>query len=207
MPSAKVLEEKQKVVADLAERIKSSAAGVLVNYQGITVADDTALRAELRKAGVNYTVIKNTLISKACDIVGFEGLKDVLSGMTAIATSEEDAVAPARIINDFAKKNENYTIKAGFVEGELLDVKGVEELAAIPTKDVLIARFMVRRCTGSPTPCRQSSTRTAKASLQRKTQRQKHLRKPDPKFAVLQQKPHNRNISVMQICRGALFLC
>lgn len=142
MPSAKVLEEKQKVVADLAERIKSSAAGVLVNYQGITVADDTALRAELRKAGVNYTVIKNTLISKACDIVGFEGLKDVLSGMTAIATSEEDAVAPARIINDFAKKNENYTIKAGFVEGELLDVKGVEELAAIPTKDVLIARFM-----------------------------------------------------------------
>ena len=93
MPSAKVLEQKQKVVADLAERIKSSAAGVLVNYQGITVADDTALRAELRKAGVNYTVIKNTLISKACDIVGFEGLKDVLSGMTAIATSEEDAVA------------------------------------------------------------------------------------------------------------------
>ena len=131
MPSAKVLEQKQKVVADLAERIKSSAAGVLVNYQGITVADDTALRAELRKAGVNYTVIKNTLISKACDIVGFEGLKDVLSGMTAIATSEEDAVAPARIINDFAKKNENYSIKAGFVEGELLDVKGVEELAAI----------------------------------------------------------------------------
>ena len=142
MPSAKVLEQKQKVVADLAERIKSSAAGVLVNYQGITVADDTALRAELRKAGVNYTVIKNTLISKACDIVGFEGLKDVLSGMTAIATSEEDAVAPARIINDFAKKNENYSIKAGFVEGELLDVKGVEELAAIPTKEVLIARFM-----------------------------------------------------------------
>ena len=130
MPSAKVLEGKQKIVADLAERMKSSAAGVLVNYQGITVADDTALRAELRKAGVEYTVIKNTLISKACDIVGFEGLKDVLSGMTAIATSNDDAVAAARIINEFAKKNENYTIKAGFVEGELLDVAGVEELAA-----------------------------------------------------------------------------
>ena len=142
MPSAKVLEQKQKVVADLAERIKSSAAGVLVNYQGITVADDTALRAELRKAGVNYTVIKNTLISKACDIVGFEGLKDVLSGMTAIATSEEDAVAPARIINDFAKKNENYSIKAGFVEGELLDVKGVEALADLPSREVLIAKML-----------------------------------------------------------------
>ena len=142
MPSEKVLQDKQEFVAKLAEKLDGSVAGVVVNYQGITVADDTALRAELRKAGVNYTVIKNTLISKACDIVGFEGLKDVLSGMTAIATSEEDAVAPARIINDFAKKNENYTIKAGFVEGELLDVKGVEELAAIPTKDVLIARFM-----------------------------------------------------------------
>ena len=142
MPSAKVLEGKQKIVADLAERMKSSAAGVLVNYQGITVADDTALRAELRKAGVEYTVIKNTLISKACDIVGFEGLKDVLSGMTAIATSNDDAVAAARIINEFAKKNENYTIKAGFVEGELLDVAGVEELAAIPPREVLIGRLM-----------------------------------------------------------------
>ena len=104
MPSEKVLQDKQEFVAKLAEKLDGSVAGVVVNYQGITVADDTALRAELRKAGVNYTVIKNTLISKACDIVGFEGLKDVLSGMTAIATSEEDAVAPARIINDFATK-------------------------------------------------------------------------------------------------------
>ena len=142
MPSAKVLEQKQKVVADLAERIKSSAAGVLVNYQGITVADDTALRAELRKAGVNYTVIKNTLISKACDIVGFEGLKDVLSGMTAIATSEEDAVAPARIINDFAKKNENYSIKAGFVDGKVIDVAGVNALAELPSKEVLLSMLL-----------------------------------------------------------------
>ena len=74
--------------------------------------------------------------------MGFEGLKDVLSGMTAIATSNDDAVAAARIINEFAKKNENYTIKAGFVEGELLDVAGVEELAAIPPREVLIGRLM-----------------------------------------------------------------
>lgn len=94
--------------------------------------------------------------------------------MTAIATSEEDAVAPARIINDFAKKNENYSIKAGFVEGELLDVKGVEELAAIPTKEVLIAALWarcVRRCTALPTHCRPSSTRTARARKPRRRKR------------------------------------
>lgn len=90
MASAKVLEQKQAIVAALAEKIKSSVSGVLVDYKGINVEDDTKLRAELRKAGVEYSVIKNTLISKACDEVGYEDLKGSLTGMTAMAISTDD---------------------------------------------------------------------------------------------------------------------
>ena len=87
MPSAKILEQKQAIVAALAEQMKNAGSGVLVDYQGITVEEDTALRAELRKNNVHYAVIKNTLASKACDIAGFTGLKDVLTGMTALASA------------------------------------------------------------------------------------------------------------------------
>lgn len=142
MPSAKVLEEKQKIVNELAEKIKSSQSGVLVDYKGITVIEDTKLRKDLRNAGVEYSVIKNSLISKACDTLGYEKLKEVLIGMTALALSNEDPVAPAKILNEFSKKNSNFVIKAGFVEGEVLDADGIKELAAIPSKEELIGKFM-----------------------------------------------------------------
>ncbi len=142
MASAQVLEQKQAVVAALAEKIKSSVAGVLVDYKGINVEDDTKLRAELRKAGVEYSVIKNTLISKACDEVGYEGLKSSLTGMTAFAISQNDQVAAAKILADYAKDHENFVLKAGYVDGNLLDTEGVKALAEIPSKEVLIAKML-----------------------------------------------------------------
>ncbi len=142
MANATILEQKKQFVAELADKMKNAASGVLVNYQGITVADDTKLRAELRNSGVEYSVVKNTLTAKACDLIGFESLKDQLTGMTAIAISSEDPVAAARILANYAKDHENFVLKAGFVDGELLDANGVKELAATPTKEVLIGRLM-----------------------------------------------------------------
>lgn len=142
MPSANVLEQKKKVVADLTERLKNSVAGVIVSYQGITVEDDTALRAELRKAGVEYSVIKNTLTKRACESVGFDKLTEVLDGMTAVATSDSDPVAAAKILKKYAEKVETFEIKAGFVDGGILDKTGVESLAALPSKEELVAKML-----------------------------------------------------------------
>lgn len=142
MANAKILEQKQQIVNELAEKMKAAQSGVLVDYKGITVADDTKLRADLRKAGVEYAVVKNTLTSKACDIIGYEGLKEVLNGMTALAISATDPIAPAKILSEYAKKNEKFVIKAGFVDGGVIDANGVKDLAEIPSKEVLIAKVM-----------------------------------------------------------------
>ncbi len=142
MPSQNILEQKKQVVADLAEKIKQASSGVLVKYQGITVADDTALRTALRKAGIEYTVMKNTLTARACDIAGYGDLKEYLTGMTAIALSNDDPIAPAKILKEYADKLKTFEIKAGFVDGGVLDLQGVEALAATPSKEVLIAKMM-----------------------------------------------------------------
>ncbi len=142
MPSQKILAAKQQAVADLAEKLRSSSAGVLVKYQGITVEDDTKLRAELRRAGVEYSVIKNSIIARACEAAGFATLAEGLEGMTALATSESDPVAAAKIMKDYADKIESFEIKCGFVDGETLDQKGVDALASIPSKEVLIAKML-----------------------------------------------------------------
>lgn len=142
MASEKILQHKQQIVNEIADKMKNAKSGVLVDFKGISVADDTKLRADLRKAGVQYEVYKNTLTSKACDLIGFERLKDVLTGMTAIAVSNDDAIAPAKILNEYAEKHENFKIKAGFVDGEILDTAGVVTLAKIPSKEVLIGRML-----------------------------------------------------------------
>ena len=142
MPSNKILEEKKQVVESLAAKLQTAAAGVLVKYEGITVADDTALRAALRKAGVEYTVMKNTLTGRACDIAGYGEMKQYLTGMTAIAISHDDPLAPAKIIKEYADKINCFEIKAGFVDGGILDCAGVEALAATPSKEVLVAKMM-----------------------------------------------------------------
>ncbi len=142
MPSNKILEEKKQVVADLAAKLQSAAAGVLVKYEGIKVSEDTELRAALRKAGVEYTVMKNTLTGRACEIAGYGDMKQYLSGMTAIAFSQDDPIAPAKIMKQYADKISSFEIKAGFVDGGMLDQAGVISLAETPSKEVLIGKMM-----------------------------------------------------------------
>ena len=143
MPSNVILEQKKQVVADLAEQIKASAAGVVVNYQGITVENDTALRKALREAGVKYVVMKNTLTGRACDMCGYGDMKQYLNGMTAIAiSSPEDPIAPAKILKEYAEKIESFKILAGYCDGQVIDAAGVNSLAEIPSKEVLLAKFL-----------------------------------------------------------------
>ena len=142
MPSKVILEQKQQAVAELAEQIKNSVSGVLVNYQGITVEDDTAMRKALREAGVTYKVVKNTLTGRACDMVGYGDMKQYLNGMTAIAISENDAVAPAKVLKKYADKVESFKILAGYLDGAVIDEKTVIALADIPSKETLIAKFL-----------------------------------------------------------------
>lgn len=141
MPSAKILEQKEKMVGELAEKMKNAQSGVLVNYCGITVEKDTALRNELRKNGVHYKVIKNTYIKKAADIAGLSGFDSVLEGMTAIALSD-DPIAPAKVLNKFAEDNESFELKAGFIDGRVIDVNEIKELAAIPSREGLIVKLL-----------------------------------------------------------------
>ncbi len=144
MPNAKVLSEKQAIVADLTEKLKNASAGVIVDYKGITVAEDTALRVEMRKNGVEYFVIKNTLARFAMKNADLEGITPVLEGTTSIAICEGDPVAAAKVVVDFAKKIEGdkFFIKAGFVDGKVIDVAEVNALAELPSKEVLVATVL-----------------------------------------------------------------
>ncbi len=143
MPNAKVLSEKQAIVADLTNKLQNAAAGVLVNYKGITVAEDTALRAELRKNNVEYAVVKNTLLQFAVNNCGMNELDELLNGATALAICHDDPVAPARVVNDFAKKIEGrFEIKGGFMDGKAMPIDEVMALAAIPPLPVLQAQVL-----------------------------------------------------------------
>lgn len=142
MPSEKVLESKKAVVAAITERLKNAQAGVIADYRGLTVAQDTELRKKLREAGVEYSIVKNTLTRFAANEVGLSELDPVLNGPTALATSDSDVVAPAKILVEFAKDNEQLEIKAGFVDGKVIDVEEVKVYASIPSKEVLISKMM-----------------------------------------------------------------
>ena len=142
MPSVKVLEAKKAIVAELADRMKNSVTGVLVNYKGINVADDTALRKELREAGVKYTVVKNTLLSRAAEQVDLSGLQPTLEGTTALATSDEDYAAAARILSNYAKKSKTFEIKAGYLEGQIVDLATIDRLAKLPSREILLANVL-----------------------------------------------------------------
>ncbi len=139
MPNAKVLEQKQQLVAALSEKLSAAVAGVLVDYSGTSVADDTVLRKELRENGIDYFVVKNTLLGRAIEGTSLEGMKSVLEGNTAIALSNEDHVAAARILCKFAESHEGFTVKSGFLDGEVIDVAKIDALAKLPTRDVLLA--------------------------------------------------------------------
>lgn len=139
MPSTAVLEKKKQMVAGLSERIKNSCAGVIVDYKGINVEDDTKLRRELREAGVEYTVVKNSILGRAAQDAGLEGIDSVLEGTTAIATSVEDYVASARILQKFADSHDNFSLKSGYLDGEVIPMEKLMALAKLPSREVLLA--------------------------------------------------------------------
>lgn len=147
MPNAKILEEKQALVASMTEKVQAATAGVLVNYTGISVAEDTALRKKLREAGVEYAVVKNSVLRFAFKDAGLGELDEHLNGASALALST-DPVAAAKIIDEFASKPENqkkehpFAIKAGFIEGECIDAAGVSALAKLPSREVLVATVL-----------------------------------------------------------------
>ena len=142
MPSASILEAKAAKVKALEEKLRGAVSFVLVDYKGITVAEDTTLRRELREANVEYFVEKNTMLKRALHNIGMEDFDEVLSGTTAIAISTEDQTAPASILGKFAEKSETFKLKAGCVEGEFYDEAKVVALSKIPSKDVLLAQLV-----------------------------------------------------------------
>ena len=139
MPNASVLEKKQQQVAALSEKVSAAVTGVIVDYKGINVADDTALRKELRENGVDYFVVKNTILGRAIEGTSVEDMKSVLEGSTAIALSNEDYTAAARILSKFAEGHDNFKIKSGFLDGKVVDVATIDSLAKLPSKEILLA--------------------------------------------------------------------
>ena len=139
MPSAKILSEKQAYVADLKAKFESAVSGCVVAYGGINVENDTKLRKELREAGVHYAVVKNTLLHLAVQDAGLQELDNVLSGTTAIALSEDDYVAPARILCKFADASKTFTVKSGFLDGDVIGLEKINSLAKLPSREILLA--------------------------------------------------------------------
>lgn len=134
--------QKAAIVAEISEQIKDADSIVVVDYRGLTVAEDTKLRKALREEGVVYKVYKNTFIISAIKGTDFEGIAPYLEGPTAIAIGKEDATAPARVIAKFAKDAKALEIKGGVVEGNIYDVKGIEKIATIPSRDQLISKLL-----------------------------------------------------------------
>lgn len=144
MASEKILAQKQSLVENLKTKIATSQSGVLFNYKGVTVTEDTKLRRELREAGVQYSVIKNTMIKIAVKDTAIEGISDSLAGSTALAISgTEDPLAAARIIHKFCEASKGkFEIKAGYIDGEVLDVTGVKTLATLPNREGLLSMLL-----------------------------------------------------------------
>lgn len=136
------IELKQPIVQEISETIKDAQSVVVVDYRGLTVAEDTQLRKNLREAGVTYKVYKNTYVSRAVEGTDFESLREVLEGPSAFAVSVEDATAPARVLAEFAKKAPALEIKAGVVEGVFYDADGMKAIASIPSREVLLSKLL-----------------------------------------------------------------
>ena len=141
MPSAKILESKKAFVKELSEKINGSLAGVVVAYNGISVENDTKLRRELREAGVEYMVVKNTMLRLAVKGTQYEALTDCFKGDTAIALSPEDPAAAARILCKFADadKSKRFTVKGGFCDGQVMDAAGIKGLSTMPNREGLLS--------------------------------------------------------------------
>jgi len=141
LPSEKILEQKKVVVNELSSNIKNAMTVVFADYRGLTVEQDTELRSALRKAGVEYKVVKNTLTNFAAKENGLEALEPMLHGPTAMAYSKTDVVAPAKVMSEYAKKFEKLELKAGVFEGKVVDVKVINSLAALPSRETLLSQL------------------------------------------------------------------
>lgn len=142
MPSEKVLEKKKAQVAELSAQLREANVGVLVNYNGITVEKDTKLRKQLRESGASYKVVKNSILSRAFKEVGIDGLDESFSGTTAIAIAKDDYVSAPKILTEAAKDMETFSVKAGFIDGGVVDVNSITALAKLPPKEVLLAQAL-----------------------------------------------------------------
>ena len=136
------IQMKSQVVAEIVEKLQKSSSTIVVDYKGLTVEEVTELRKKMREAGVEYKVYKNTLVTLAANELGLGDLVQYLEGPVSIAFGYEDATAPARVLNDFAKDHKKLELKAGVVDGIVYDKAGVEKLATIPSKEVLIAKLL-----------------------------------------------------------------
>ena len=143
MPNAKVLESKKAIVDALADKLQAATSAVFVDYKGITVAQDTELRNRFREAGVEYSVVKNTLTRFAANKVGYTQFDELLNGTTAMASTTGDPIAPARVVCEFSKKNKNVVrIKGGLVEGTVMSIEQLQGFGELPGKDALIAQVL-----------------------------------------------------------------
>ena len=142
MPNAQVLETKKQIVGEITEKFKTSASTVVVDYRGLNVAEITELRKQLREAGVEFQVLKNTLTRRATAEAGVTDLDEHLVGPTAIAFSPEDAVAAAKVLHKFAKANDKLELKAGIVEGKVVGVDEIKALADLPSREGLLSMLL-----------------------------------------------------------------
>jgi len=136
------VEEKAPIVEEISGKLKDAKAALLVDAIGLTVEQDTRLRKQLREAGVNYKVYKNTMMKRAFDGTEFEGLNKLLTGPSALALASEDVTAPARVIVKFSKEAEKLEVKGGIIEGEFYDAESIKQLAEIPSREELLSRFL-----------------------------------------------------------------
>ena len=140
--SEQIMKLKQQEVEGLSEKFAKAKGIVLVDYRGMTVAEDTALRNEMRKNNVEYKVVKNRIMLRAFEKAGYTGLEDVLQGTTAVAISYDDPVTPAKVLSDNAKKINKTALKGGVIEGSVMDEKAIKSVAAIPPKTVLLSQLV-----------------------------------------------------------------
>ena len=140
--SEQIMKLKEQEVAGLSEKFAKAKGIVLVDYRGMTVAEDTALRNEMRKNNVEYKVVKNRIMLRAFEKAGYTGLDDVLQGTTAVAISYDDPVTPAKVLDDNAKKINKTALKGGVIEGSVMDEKAIKSVAAIPPKTVLLSQLV-----------------------------------------------------------------
>ena len=136
------VEEKAPIVEEISGKLKDARAALLVDSIGLTVEQDTRLRKQLREAGVNYKVYKNTMMRRAFDGTEFEGLNELLKGPSALALASDDVTAPARVIVKFAKEADKLEVKGGIIEGEFYDAERIKQLAEIPSREELLSRFL-----------------------------------------------------------------